>query len=251
MATRALVTNDDGVDSAGLTALADAARAAGLEVTVAAPCWDTSGSSASLTAVAERGQVLVERLASKARPEVPVFGVQGAPAFIVRAAMYGVFGPRPDLVLSGINRGANIGRSVLHSGTVGAALTAATHGCPALAVSAEVGERAQWETAGAVCERVIAWLRRARPATVLSLNVPDRPFDQLRGLQVADLAISGTVQANVTELDNGFVPVTFADTAGQAQPGTDAAALAGGFASVTALSPLCEDRGIDLRSLVL
>src|ERR1700761_1674997 len=124
---RVLVTNDDGVSAPGLRPLAEAARGRGVEVVVAAPAQEASGMSAALTAVTDRGRVVFE--------ETPAgFGVAASPAYIVVLASLGVFGPPPEIVLSGINRGANIGRAVLHSGTVGAALTAANHGARAMAV---------------------------------------------------------------------------------------------------------------------
>src|SRR5437660_672352 len=154
----ALITNDDGIASPGLLALAQAAADEGLEVLVAAPSWDSSGASASLTAVEQEGRFVVQ--------ETPVAGstmrglaVEGAPAFIVRAAMTGAFGTTPDVVLSGINHGPNTGHSVLHSGTVGAALTAATLGRPAIAVSLGVGAPPHWETAAFVARAAIRWLR--------------------------------------------------------------------------------------------
>lgn len=132
---RALITNDDGIDSEGIAVLARVAHDAGLDLTVAAPSWDSSGASASLTAVEQDGRVLFERRTLRGLPEVDAFAVEAAPALIVRLATTGAFGEEPELVLSGINHGLNAGRAVLHSGTVGAALTAATHGCRALAIS--------------------------------------------------------------------------------------------------------------------
>ena len=119
---RALITNDDGVDSAGIRALARVAVDAGLDAFVAAPSWDSSGAAASLTAVEHDGRFLLHEVTYDELPEVVVFAVEAAPAFIVRAAATGAFGPPPEIVLSGINRGPNTGHAVLHSGTVGAAL---------------------------------------------------------------------------------------------------------------------------------
>src|SRR5947209_10702198 len=116
----ALVTNDDGVDSPGIRALAAVAVRSGLDVVVAAPSWNSTGASASLTAVEKDGRFLVEDRTFDELPDLPVFAVEGAPAFIVRAAVRGAFGDPPDIVLSGINWGTNTGHAVLHSGTVGA-----------------------------------------------------------------------------------------------------------------------------------
>src|SRR5687768_6804026 len=117
---RVLVTNDDGIDSPGILALARAALEVGLDVTVAAPSWDSSGASASLTAVERDGRFLLSKETLPGLDGVRAFGVEAAPAFIVRAAVRGAFGPEPDLVLSGVNHGPNTGHAVLHSGTVGA-----------------------------------------------------------------------------------------------------------------------------------
>ena len=119
---RALVTNDDGIDSPGLHALAAAARDAGLDVIVAAPAEESSGAGASLTAVRREGRTVVTRRELPGLPGVPAWAVDAQPGHIVVAALNGWFDPAPDVVLSGINHGANVGRAVLHSGTVGAAL---------------------------------------------------------------------------------------------------------------------------------
>jgi hypothetical protein len=100
---RTLITNDDGLSSGGVRALAAAAVGAGLEVTVVVPNWDSSGSGASLTAVSERGQVLVERNEDGWPAGISALGVHGPPALIVRAAVFGAFGPPPHVVLSGVN----------------------------------------------------------------------------------------------------------------------------------------------------
>ena len=130
---RILVTNDDGVDSIGLHKLAAAMREFG-DVSVIAPDGEYSGAGASIGPIWE----------AEMRPDVhettiPGFehawAVSGPPALCVLYARFGLFGPLPDLVVSGINPGANIGRSVYHSGTIGAALTARNGAIPGIAVS--------------------------------------------------------------------------------------------------------------------
>jgi 5'-nucleotidase len=219
-----------------------------LDVTVVAPCWDSSGAAASLTAVSENGRVVVERghLASG----LTALGVHGPPSFIVRAAVYEAFGPPPDVILSGINRGPNVGRAILHSGTVGAALTAATFGLPAIAISAAIGDPPQWDGAAAVASRAVQWILRAPPGTVLNVNVPEHPADDHVEVVPTVLAPTGVVQANVTDRQHGFVPVTFGDGIDDAPTGTDAAALSKGAVSVTAIRPLCEDRDLDLAPIL-
>jgi 5'/3'-nucleotidase SurE len=160
--TKVLVTNDDGIDSPGLHALARLAVDHGLELLVAAPARDSSGASASLGAVEERGRVVVEPRPIGALPGVETLAVRAAPAFIVRAALHGAFGGAPDIVLSGVNQGPNTGHAVLHPGTVGAAMTAATYGCRSLAVSlAAGGDRWRWATAVEIARPVLASSHRS------------------------------------------------------------------------------------------
>src|SRR6201990_2464889 len=132
---RALITNDDGIDSPGLRILAQVAVAAGLEVTVAAPDGERSGTSAMMSALEEGGRLLTEERKLDGLEDVPTLAVRATPAMIAFVAVHGGFGGRPDIVLAGINRGPNLGRAILHSGTVGAALTAASAGSRAHALS--------------------------------------------------------------------------------------------------------------------
>lgn len=245
---RALVTNDDGVQSEGLHVLAAAAAAYGMEVTVVAPSFDASGASASMTAVAREGKVVVENVSTNESPTV--LAVQGPPAFIVRAAMFGAFGPPPDLVLSGVNRGLNTGRAILHSGTVGAALTAATYGRRGLAVSVEVEDDDSWLPDAPMVSEALGWLTGAPEATVLNVNVPAAGRKGRRGVRTASLAEAGTVQGRVSEADGGYVAVVFTGSDGEPEPGTDAAVLAEGFVSVTAVRAVVEDERVDLQALV-
>src|SRR3954468_1773427 len=137
MAMRLLVTNDDGIDAAGLALLAATTRRAGFDVIVAAPSWNSSGASASLTGVRTDGRL---EFSSRQLDGVRAVAVEAAPAMIVWAAIAGVFGRPPDAVASGVNHGRNTGQAVLHSGTVGAAMTAAAHGLPSLALSVDATE---------------------------------------------------------------------------------------------------------------
>jgi 5'-nucleotidase len=247
--TRTLITNDDGIDSPGIRVLARAAREAGLDVVIAAPSWDSSGSAASLTAVEENGRFLVESRTLDGMPDIPAYAVEGAPAFIVRAGVRGAFGPPPDLVLSGINLGVNTGYAVLHSGTVGAVLTAATQRCRGMAVSLVVGDPLHWDTAGALAQRLVPWLLDTEPGTVLNLNVPNLPLAEVRGLQRARLSATGTVQANVTELGKGYVQLAYTEVDEDGEPGTDTALLHDGFACFTPLMGPCEAAAVDTSAI--
>lgn len=234
---RVLVTNDDGIDSPGLTVLAELARDAGHEVLVAAPSHQFSGASASLTGHETDGRLDITPGAPPGlSADVEAFGVRAAPALIVFAACYGAFGESPDLVLSGVNLGANTGHATLHSGTVGAALSAATQGVPALAASMASADPEHWGTARLVCEVAFDWIVEHSPdGRVLNINVPDVPADRLRGLQAARLAEFGAVQAAVKERGAGWVHMTYEEIDVEHEPGTDAYLLLHGWATSSLL----------------
>jgi 5'-nucleotidase len=245
----ALVTNDDGIDSEGLWQLAALARDCGLTPVVAAPLADSSGSSAGLTSVGSDGRVVTERRTIPGLDGVPAHAVRALPGYIVLLSTQGAFGPAPRVVLSGVNRGPNTGNAVLHSGTVGAALTACTYGIPAVAVSLaadETSDPLHWRTAAELAGRVLPWVLDADQPMVLNLNVPNAPVAAVRGLRRARLARFGVVQTTVSEVGQGSVEVTMADREAEHEPDTDAALLADGYATVTPLRPICEATEIPL-----
>jgi len=254
---RCLVTNDDGIGSEGLRVLALVALEAGLDVVVAAPMQECSGASASITAVEEDGRFVVESRSVPGLDEArAVLAVGGLPAFIALTGMRGAFGPPPDVVLSGINNGPNTGYAVLHSGTAGAALTASTFGARAMAVSlnvrlfsAPISSTRHWETAAEVARRALPVLLAADPATVLNVNAPNIALDELRGFRRARLARFGAVQTNVAERGEGYVKVAVAEIDAEHEPGTDAALIAGGYATVTPLRAVCEAASLPLPDL--
>jgi 5'-nucleotidase len=188
---RILVTNDDGIDSEGLHVLARAMTEQG-DVTVVAPDDEYSGASAALGAL-QRIQPEVHQTQIEGVAEA--WAVTGPPALCVMFARLGAFGPPFDMVVSGINPGVNVGRSVYHSGTVGAALTARAGGMTGVAVSQAVhgfGVEGQgwdemlsgqmWAGAAEVAGAAVGALRGGPPGTpvVANLNVPN--------LAVADMA---------------------------------------------------------------
>lgn len=242
---RVLITNDDGIQSRGLTVLADVALAAGCEVVVAAPHRQYSGASAALTAQEVDGRLaLVDARPPGLPEEVVAYGVKAAPALIAFVAAYGAFGPRPDFVLSGVNLGANTGRATLHSGTVGAALSAATQGISALAVSIAASDPQHWPTARLVTQHAFAWLReQPDDERVLNINVPDIPPEQLRGLRPARLASFGAVQARVREKGKDYVMLTYSGVTAREEPGSDHDLLTRGWATASLLSAPYDDPG--------
>jgi 5'-nucleotidase len=247
---RCLITNDDGIDSPGLHALAAVAERAGLDVVVAAPAANSSGASASITALTDGARIVVQR---QSIPGLTgdAFGVQASPAFIALTAARGAFGDAPDLVLSGINHGPNTGQAILHSGTVGAVLTASTQGIKGLAVSLGVGAQGQhWETAAGLAGEVLGGLLRMPAGTVVNLNVPNVPADAVRGLRSAPLAGFGAVQTHIAERGSGYFTVELSEIDVHAEPDSDAALLAAGWATVTALHPVCAASDVDLDLLL-
>lgn len=247
---RILVTNDDGIDSPGLHALAAMALRAGHEVVVAAPAEESSGASAAVRAV-DAGDGRIE-MQERPFPGTPwCFSVSATPAFIVLMATRGAFGPPPDIVLSGINRGANVGAAVLHSGTVGAAFTAVANGCPAMAVSLDVPPEpagaANWDTAAEVAGDLLALLTGP---FVLNVNVPDVEAGRLRGVRRAHLAQFGVVQMTMLERGEGFVRMSLEEVGEQAEPGSDEGWLLDGYVAVTPLFPPGEAADVPLPGLV-
>jgi 5'-nucleotidase len=255
---RVLVTNDDGIHASGLHWLARAAMAAGFEVVVAAPDYEASGSSAALTAIYRDRRLAVTRDDLGADLPVEAYSVQASPGYVVMLAVIGTFGRRPDLVLSGINRGANTGRVVLHSGTVGAALTAANHGIPAMAVSLDVlptedssgslaeyftgveSDSLHWASASEIARELISTVDGLPANTVLNLNVPNRPLRTIAGVRAATLASFGHVQMAVAETGEGYVRTTVERITDRLGPETDVALLGNGYATVTVITTVRE-----------
>jgi len=239
---RVLVTNDDGIGAMGIHRLASAIAAAGHDVVVAAPIHDMSGSGAALGRLHVDEHIEVERAEIPGLSGVPAYGVDGPPALAVLASRLGGFGEPCDIVVSGVNPGANTGRATLHSGTVGAALTAANFGVSGLAVSLVPGDPMHWDTATALAVDALDWLMAAPPRTVLNLNVPDRPLDALEGVRWATLAPFGTVRAAIAEADlspdatvgtSGRLQMELRETGETLPEDSDTAIVLGGCAAVT------------------
>ncbi|HWF15912.1 MAG TPA: 5'/3'-nucleotidase SurE [Acidimicrobiales bacterium] len=204
---RILVTNDDGVSAPGLAALTRSllrwTKEAGgdvpggpHEIVVVAPSSNYSGAGAAVGSVTEGTAIPYQRAVVAGAETVEAYGLDASPALSVIAGALGAVGPKPDLVLSGINHGVNVGRSVLHSGTVGAALTASQLGISALAVSLRAGaDPDPWESAAELAVALIPLLVAAPVRTVLNLNVPHLPLGQIRGLRWARVGGAGTIKA--------------------------------------------------------
>ena len=240
---RLLLSNDDGYRSPGLRCLAESLRAVG-EVTVVAPSRDRSAASNSLTL----GQDLRVRRAGDGFYYVE----EGTPTDCVHLAITGLLEREPDLVVAGINRGANLGDDVLYSGTVAGAMEGRTLGLPAIAVSMASADPAHYATGGRIaCELVRNLPEHPLPEkSILNVNVPDLPLAALRGLRVtrlghrhrAEPAVRGADDADGAEVWRVGPPGPDEDGG----DGTDFHAVREGYASVTPLQvDLTRHRNLD------
>jgi 5'-nucleotidase len=268
---RILVTNDDGVHAPGLAAVTRAlARWADMapagedrQVVVVAPLANHSGASAAVGTVYERDAIAYRTVVIEGAEEVPTYGLDASPALSVIVGALGAFGPRPDLVVSGINLGVNVGRSVLHSGTVGAVLTGAQLGLRGLAVSLRSGGAVDhWDTASALAVRLVPALSEAPPQSVWNLNVPSVAPGELRGVRPGRISTAGIIKSASErvhlepsgEAGEGSVRLTLGAAVpslgdvGDEAPEDDGALVAAGFASLTPLVGVRADASSQTRS---
>ena len=236
---RVLVTNDDGIHSPGIAALATALAEAGHTPVVAAPAADMSGASASIMRVHRDGHIEVARADLGTEASVEAWCVDATPALAVLTGTLGAFGEPPDAVVSGINAGLNTGLSILHSGTVGAALTAQRLGLSAMAVSLEPGDPWRWRTAADVAIAQFDWLARAPRGTMLNINVPDRPARSL-AVRWVPLDPYGTVRASLADGESGRVQLEMRASGDEPAPGGDTALVAAGYVTITAVGGVHE-----------
>ena len=241
---RILVSNDDGYRAPGLLCLWRT-LAKKWEVAVATPDRDRSGASNSLTL---RSPLRAERR------ENGFIVVEGTPTDCVHLALTGLLDHEPDLVVSGINAGGNLGDDVLYSGTVAAALEGRHLGLPAMAVSLVGRDPRHYETAAMVVERFVSELEHGFiPAgTVLNVNVPDVPIDRFKGIRTTRLGHRHRSRPAVASQDPAGEPIYWFGEAGSARdggPDTDFHAVDEGFVSVTPLhADLTSYRALDTIS---
>ncbi len=229
---RVLVSNDDGVNAHGIHVLAECLADVG-EVTVVAPDRDRSGASHSLTL--DR-PIRVGKLAERC------YRVFGTPTDCVHLALAGLLDEEPDIVVSGINNSANMGDDVIYSGTVSAAMEGRYCGLPAIAVSLATRDH-RGEHYPSAARAVLLLMQRLLtdplPAdTILNVNVPDLPWDAIRGFQVTRLGRRHRSEPCIRQIDPRGRPMWWVGPVGQADdagPGTDFDAVRGGFISVTPL----------------
>jgi 5'-nucleotidase len=223
-----LLSNDDGCQAPGLRCLADHLRPHS-QLTVVAPDRNRSGASNSLTLL---NPVRVMRHADG------VICVDGTPTDCVHLALTGLMAEQPDIVVSGINAGANLGDDVLYSGTVAAAMEGRNLGHPAIAVSSAGVSPKHYQTAARVTLMLVARLQHERlpPDAILNVNVPDLPFEALTGFQVTRLGNRHRAEKATETKDPRGRTIYWIGNAGaeaDSGPGTDFHAIAGGAVSIT------------------
>jgi len=225
-----LVSNDDGVDAPGIRILAERLRE-DAEVTIVAPDRDRSGASNSLT---------LDQPIRVHRMDARTFRVAGTPTDCVHLALAGMLDNEPDIVVSGINNSANLGDDVIYSGTVAAAMEGRFLGLPAIAVSlVSLDHRGEhYATAARAAAEIMQRLSvDPLPAdTILNVNVPDRPWEELEGFEVTRLGHRHRAEPCIPQLDPRGRPMWWIGPAGREQdagPGTDFHAVRRGFISIT------------------
>jgi 5'-nucleotidase len=227
---RILVSNDDGYFAPGITLLAEALRKLG-EVTVVAPERDRSGASNSLT---------LDRPLTARRAANGFFYVNGTPTDCVHIAVTGLLDFMPDMIVSGVNLGANMGDDTIYSGTVAAATEGYQLGIPSLAVSLASKEGKHFESAVGVALDLVERFRRSplKEPVLLNVNVPDVPPAGLQGIEVTRLGKRHKAEPVVKlQTPRGETAYWIGPAGGAADcgPGTDFHAVASGRVSVTPL----------------
>ncbi len=238
---RILLSNDDGYQARGLRVLADNLDDLA-DITVVAPDRNQSGVSNALTL---DSPLRVEQVGAN------VYGVNGTPTDSVHLAITGLLDSEPDMVVSGINHGANLGDDVLYSGTVAAAMEGRFLGLPAIAVSLVLDGSERFDTAAAVTRMLVRKMIENPLAqdTILNVNVPDLPYEELKGILTTRLGFRHKSEPVIKALDPKNQPIYWVGPAGAGQdagPGTDFHAIAGGCVSVTPIkTDLTDHQSLD------
>ncbi|MCK0508765.1 5'/3'-nucleotidase SurE [Aromatoleum anaerobium] len=227
---RILVSNDDGYFAPGIAALAEALQEIG-DITVVAPERDRSGASNSLT---------LDRPLSLRQAANGFHFVNGTPTDCVHLAVTGMLDHLPDMVVSGVNHGANMGDDTIYSGTVAAATEGFLLGVPAIAVSLVSKAATDFSAAARVARDLAERFTRVpfQHPVLLNVNVPDRPYEELRGIRVTRLGKRHKAEPVIRSVTPRNETVYWVGAAGQAADageGTDFQAVAEGFVSVTPL----------------
>jgi 5'-nucleotidase len=223
-----LITNDDGIHAPGLRALVDALKDLAT-ITVVAPSRERSAAAQSLTL---REPIYCDQIAERE------YSVDGTPADAMILALHTLLKERPDLVVSGINRGGNVGENVYYSGTVGAAMEAAINRIPAIAVSVVYGGREFDFTPAAEFTRVLAPLvlrEGLLPGVMLNVNVPQNWAGEVRLTKQSSKITRNLLQPGSDPRGRRYYWLSEQQFSEGIEPGTDHAAIRDGAVSVTPL----------------
>lgn len=238
---RILLSNDDGYQARGLRVLAENLSDLAT-VTVVAPDRNQSGVSNALTL---DSPLRIEQVGPN------VYCVNGTPSDSVHVAITGLLDSEPDMVVSGINHGANLGDDVLYSGTVAAAMEGRFLGLPAVAVSLVLDGSEHFATAVEVTRALIRQMtdHPLPQDTILNVNVPDVPYAELKGISATRLGFRHKSEPVIKALDPKNQPIYWIGPAGAGQdagPGTDFHAISAGCVSVTPIkTDLTDHRSLD------
>jgi len=224
-----LISNDDGYLAPGIIALAEALRPIA-EIVVVAPDSNRSASSNSLT---------LDRPLSVHRADNGFYFVNGTPSDCVHVALTGGLAFRPDLVVSGINQGQNMGDDTLYSGTVAAATEGFLFGIPAIAFSQVEKGWAHMDSAARIAREIVErdWSAFRGPY-LLNVNIPSLPYEQIKGIRASRLGKRHESEAVIKTRDPHGREIFWIGPAGKAKDageGTDFHAVANGFVSITPL----------------
>ena len=227
---RVLISNDDGVYATGINVLAEAIQKVA-RIDVFAPDRNRSGASNSLTLNAP---LRIHKLPSG------YFSIEGTPTDCVHVAITGLLDKEPDMVVSGINSGANMGDDVWYSGTVAAAMEGRFLGLPAIAISLASDHGTHYETAAEVaCVLIDRLIKEPLPAgTILNVNVPDISVNELKGYEVTRLGTRHCAEPTIKQIDPRGHEIYWVGPAGAEQdagPGTDFHAIRENKVSITPL----------------
>jgi 5'-nucleotidase len=223
-----LITNDDGVFAPGLRALVEALRPVG-EISVVAPSEERSGAAQSITL---KQPIICEPVAERE------WAVYGTPADAMILALHRLLPQHPDLVVSGINRGANLGENVYYSGTVGAALEAAINGIPAMAISlAHKGRDFDFGASGRFARRLVelALGEKLPPNLLLNVNVPQKWTGAVRFTRQSEKITRNLLKDGTDPRGRAYYWLHEQTVKNEVAPETDYAAIFAGAVSVTPL----------------
>ncbi|MGL5358665.1 MAG: 5'/3'-nucleotidase SurE [Shewanella sp.] len=228
---RIVVSNDDGVNAPGIKALTEALRDIADVITVA-PDRNCSGASNSLT---------LSNPLRMSKLDNGYISVHGTPTDCVHLAIRELCDTEPDLVVSGINAGANMGDDTLYSGTVAAAMEGRFLGLPAVAISLNGREGKHYQSAAVYARRIVLGLLEHPLASdqILNINVPDLPLEAIKGIKVTRLGARHKAEGIVRTQDPAGREIFWLGPPGSEQdasPGTDFHAIAEGYVSITPLT---------------